>query len=141
MIVIYIRVIIQPLCKLYVTEGGQRLATYGKNINIRNTANLFIMTIKECISKIDELDDHADIYAKRIDGKFNSNSEAVILVLTEEEQSLPPAIISKEKCPGFDYFLEVFIIKEVLEGYIQNTPTANLEMIADRIVYYAEYDA
>lgn len=99
------------------------------------------MTVKECISKIDELNDDAVIYAKRIDGKFNSSSETVILELTEEEQDLPAATILKDKCPGFDYFLEIFLIKEVLDGYIQNNPSAGLSMKADRIVYYAEFDA
>lgn len=99
------------------------------------------MTVKECISKIDDLNDDAVIYAKRIDGKFNSFSETVILNLTEKEQELPTATISQDKCPGFDYFLEIFIIKEVLDGYMQNNPNADLSMKADRIIYYAEFDA
>ena len=99
------------------------------------------MTIQDCICQIESIDDDTVIYAKRIDGKFSVMSDAVILELTDDEQELPTAEISEIKCPGFDYFLETFIIKEVLEGFTKYNPSATVLMKADRVVYYAEFDA
>jgi hypothetical protein len=99
------------------------------------------MTIKDYISKIDELSDDVTVFAKRINDQFIIDSEAVLLELTEDEESLPTKDISLLKCPGFDYFLEVAIIKEVLEDFTEEKPKANLKQKAERIVYYAEFDA
>lgn len=80
------------------------------------------MTVQDCISQIESIEDDTVIYAKRIYGKFSVMSDVVILELTDDELELPIAKISAIKCQGFDYFLETFIIKEVLEGFAQNNP-------------------
>jgi len=52
------------------------------------------------------------VFAKRIDGKFEATSEAVILGMTEEEAELKIIDFVQSKCPGFDYFLELYILQD-----------------------------
>jgi hypothetical protein len=81
------------------------------------------------------------IFAKKVDGKFEPNSEAILLKLTLEEMEMNTTKISDSKCPGFDYFLELFILQdfyndlEKLEEY-----KSGIEKVK-RIIYYAEFDA
>ncbi|MFN8306983.1 MAG: hypothetical protein U0T79_09430 [Ferruginibacter sp.] len=96
------------------------------------------MTLKDLIEIIDTVDEDMIVYAKRIEGNFKTTSDAVILDLTDEERSMPTKTISEIKCPGFDYFLEVFLIKEVLEDY---TSSSDLLIKTERVIYYAEFDA
>lgn len=97
--------------------------------------------IHEIISMIDEVNEDAVVYAKRIEGEFKDSSETVLLELTEEEQELPTAEIARLKCPGFDYFLEVFLIKELLEDFLHQNPRWDFNQKVERVIYYAEFDA
>lgn len=90
---------------------------------------------------IDEIDEDAVVYAKKIEGEFKSSSEAIFLELTDEEQELLPSEIARLKCPGFDYFLEVFLIKELIEDLLHQYSEWNLNQKVDRVIYYAEFDA
>jgi hypothetical protein len=99
------------------------------------------MTIREVISKADELNEYLVIYAKRQDGKFLSSSEAVLLDLTDEEKELLTHEIANKYCPGFDYFLEVFLVKEMVEDLRASEEYKSLEKQVERIIYYAEFDA
>jgi hypothetical protein len=96
-----------------------------------------ITTIREIIERIDEYSDYSTLYAKKIDGQFRSNSEFVVLELTEDEMSLPTKDISQQKCPGFEYFLEVFLIKDMLDEAAEGH---DMNKTIEIIVHYAEYD-
>lgn len=99
------------------------------------------MTIKDIISNINELREEAVIYAKKINGRFESSSEVVLLELTEEERELLTKDISEKYCPGFDYFLEGFMVKEMVQD-IRIVPEYNsVDQQVKRIIYYAEFDA
>jgi hypothetical protein len=99
------------------------------------------MTIKDVISNINELSEEAVIYAKKINGRFESSSEVVLLELTEEERELLTKDISEKYCPGFDYFLEGFMVKEMVQD-IRIVPEYNsVDQQVKRIIYYAEFDA
>ncbi|SHJ25839.1 hypothetical protein SAMN02745146_2646 [Hymenobacter daecheongensis DSM 21074] len=107
------------------------------NFNLKELYIMTVRTIRECITKINELSDNAVVYAKRINGQFGSDSETILLELTEEEEGLKVDAIAQMKCPGFDYFLEVLLIKEVLE----DEHTADLSQQIESVIQYAEYDA
>jgi len=100
------------------------------------------MNIGEVISKLNELgelskpNEYLVIYAKRIDGKFTSSSEAVLLELTEEEMDLKISEIINKYCPGFDYFIEVFVVEDMILD-----KSCSIEQKIDRVIYYAEFDA
>jgi len=99
------------------------------------------MTIKDVISNISELSEESVIYAKRIGGRFESSSEVVLLELPEEELELLTKDISEKYCPGFDYFLEGFMVKEMVQD-IRIVPEYNtVDKQVKRIIYYAEFDA
>jgi hypothetical protein len=97
--------------------------------------------ILECKNYEDSEEMMYQIFAKKINGRFESNSEAILLKLTLEEMEINTADISNSKCPGFDYFLELFILQdfykdlEKLEEY-----KLDIEKVK-RIIYYAEFDA
>lgn len=57
------------------------------------------------------------IYAKRINGKFQPDSESLVLKLTIEEMEMKSIEVAEEKCPGFDYFLEMFVLKDFTKIY------------------------
>lgn len=107
-------------------------------ISLTNTKH---MTIKDIILNIETMNEEAVVYAKTISGEFTRQSEAILLELTEDELALKTTEIAKVKCPGFDYFLEAFMIKEMVEDLNNLTPKWDIGKITDRIIHYAKYDA
>ncbi|AUC15855.1 hypothetical protein BTO06_12145 [Tenacibaculum sp. SZ-18] len=97
------------------------------------------MKLIELITNIDEIDEEAVLYVKRIDGDFSRESEVVILNLTEEELEWKTFEITEKKCPGFEYFMEAFLIKEFMEDVSSQYPS--LEKKCDRLIHYVEFDA
>ena len=100
------------------------------------------MTLAEMISKIEDQNEEAIIFAKRIDGRFTPSSEAILVELKDEEDDLQTSEIADKHCPGFDYFLEVFLVIDMAEEDLSNAVGfKSLEQRIDRIIYYAEFDA
>ena len=99
------------------------------------------MTLNEIIINCETYDEFSFVYAKRLNDKFLANSEAIVLTLDESEIQTNTAEIARQKCPDFDYFLEVFIIEDIfkdlkeLEGYKLD------EKKIESVIYYAENDA
>ena len=79
------------------------------------------------------------IFAERIGGEFRPESAAVVLELSESELGRPIREVAAERVPGMEYFLEVFIAIEILEGL--QSKGAEFGTIVERVIYYAEYDA
>ena len=84
------------------------------------------MTLEEAIAKLDTLDEDAD------------EDEDVTLYVREPWTASSECVAapSGSNPAGFRYFLEVSIIREVLEG-IEGT---DIDPIV-RVIHYAEYDA
>jgi hypothetical protein len=99
------------------------------------------MTISEIITNIGEQNEEAIIFAKKADGKFSPSSEAVLIELDEEEHGSLTNEIADKHCPGFDYFLEVFLVKDMVEDLKNTVGYKSLEQQIDRIIHYAEFDA
>jgi hypothetical protein len=58
-----------------------------------------------------------------------------VLVPYHEDLRIPAAITEA----GFEYYLEVSTAREVLEGFLERSPS--LEQIVDYLTFYAENDA
>jgi len=99
------------------------------------------MDIQKLIANVNDLPDDAVIYAKRVEGRFHHSSEAVSIELTEEEIDEMTEDISAKYCPGYDYFLEVALIKELLEDIADDPEFNSVEEKARRVIHYAEFDA
>jgi hypothetical protein len=99
------------------------------------------ITLREAILNSTNINPYSTIYALKIDGKFSSASQAVILELSEEEQEMKTYEIAELKRPGFDYFLELFMIQEMFEAMNAEKPRRSDDEIVNRIIYYGEYDA
>ncbi|GAO44737.1 hypothetical protein [Flavihumibacter petaseus] len=99
------------------------------------------MTIQEVISNIVELSEDAVIYAKKVDAKFHPLSEVVLLELSDEDLELPTKKVAEKHCPGYDYFLEGFIVKEMVQDMRLVPEYESVEKQVNRIIYYAEFDA
>lgn len=97
------------------------------------------MHLHEVIAGLSECSAETMIFAERIGGKFRPESGAVMLELSESELSRPIREVAAERAPGMEYFLEVFIALEMLEGL--RSTGADLGAIVERIIYYAENDA
>lgn len=98
------------------------------------------MKLIEFITNINEIDEESVLYVKRIDGQFLSESEVTILKLTEEELEWKTYDVTKRKCPGFEYFMEAFLIKEFMED-IDKQEYPTLEKKCKRLIHYVEFDA
>lgn len=81
------------------------------------------------------------VFAKRNKNGFEATSETVVLSLTEEEAAMKIKDIADSKCPGFDYFLEFFILQDFFEDIKDLTEYESDEEKVKRVIYYAEFDA
>jgi hypothetical protein len=99
------------------------------------------MDLKEVIKSSFNLSEDLVVYAKKIDGRFLSSSEVILLQLTAEEQGLNTNEITDKKCPGFHYFLEMFIIKEMMKGFETVETQSDVEQKIETVIHYAEFDA
>lgn len=97
------------------------------------------MKLIEVLTKIQKIDEESVLYVKRIDSQFSCESEVTILKLTEEELEWKTFEVTKKKCPGFEYFMEFFLVKEFMEDISSQYP--NLEKKCDRLIHYVEFDA
>jgi hypothetical protein len=93
-----------------------------------------MMTLLEAIRDLDSLDEGSTIYAAE---PWSADSQAV--VAPEPDTGGLPAEARK---PGLKYFLEVFVARDFLEGWVGNLdaePTTQ-EKVA-RLIQYAITDA
>ncbi|GAA0733956.1 hypothetical protein [Aquimarina litoralis] len=98
------------------------------------------MKLIEFLKNIEEIDEESVLYVKRIDDQFSRESEVTILNLTEEELEWKTFEVTEKKCPGFVYFMEVFLIKEFMED-IANREYPTVEKKCERLIHYVEFDA
>ena len=101
------------------------------------------MLLHDVIQQLDGLPEEATVFAGRLGGHFTPASEAVCLELTEEESSTPIDEVAARRAPGKQYFLEVFVAREALEGWMSMRGVKALapEEATGVIIHYAEHDA
>ena len=101
------------------------------------------MLLRDAIANLDSLPEAATLFAERIDGRFRAESSALVHELTEQEIQLPIREVAAKMTPGLDYFLEVHIAREIIEGLKANhiAVTPSVEQSIECIIYYAENDA
>ncbi|MBG6130052.1 hypothetical protein IWQ47_001865 [Aquimarina sp. EL_43] len=97
------------------------------------------MKLIELLTNIEKIDEESVLYVKRIDCEFSSESEVTILNLTEEELEWKTFEVTEKKCPGFEYFMEAFLVKEFMEDISLQYPT--LEKKCERLIHYVVFDA
>lgn len=95
------------------------------------------MKLKEAIHNISDYSEEAIFFAERINGEFRAESGVVALELNDDELAMQLADFAKIKAPGKEYFLEVSIIADMVDGL----DTKLVDKLVDRIIYYAENDA
>ena len=101
------------------------------------------MTLCELIENVADLPEDATLFVERIGGSFTPLSRAVPVVIPDDMTTKPIREVAAQLAPGLEYFLEVLIIREVLEDWAQNA-SANrpaLQQALERVIYYAENDA
>ena len=89
-------------------------------------------TIMDVIGRIDELDAEDVIFARP---GWNEKAEAVIFRLMEDHRAPPEA-----GALGFKYFLEVDVVRQVLEEFRDNLNVSLLTKCR-RVIQYATFDA
>lgn len=92
------------------------------------------MTLNDVINQLDSFDDDDTIYAKQ---PWKPDSEAIIA--TEPDDGGLPDEAAKINA---EYFLEVFLANEFLEGWLSNlaqSPSPKEQCL--RLIQYAENDA
>jgi len=89
------------------------------------------MKLIDIASKLDEISTDTFICAKR---PWNKKSETLLVPFTDDF-CIPQDVKDK----GFEYFLEIDTVNEILEGFIDRLSTT--EKVCDFIIYYAENDA
>jgi hypothetical protein len=95
-------------------------------------------TLRSIIKDINSFDENLNIivYAEKKDKVWDQNSNALVLLEDLEESKSS----RKER---FLYFLEVYLIKEVIEVWKEWSDNLNpdIEELCDAVIYYAENDA
>ncbi len=101
------------------------------------------MLLREGIQQLDRLPTEATFFAARVDGRFTPTSEAMCLELTEAERRSPVRDVAAKRAPGKDYFLEVFVAREALEGWrsMRGVDRLDPDEAARVVIHYAEHDA
>jgi hypothetical protein len=89
------------------------------------------MNLQQIIADRDALPENHFICARK---PWQKDSES-ILIPYPEDLGIPAEI----KAKGFMYFLEVDIVREILEPFLAVNPTP--DQIFAFVLYYAEYDA
>lgn len=101
------------------------------------------MKLFEIIQTINTFDRDGIIFLQRIDHLFHSKSDAVVMLLTDEELEMNVDEFAASRCPGKSYFLEISLAQEILQGWADNhngqPPTT--EQACECVIHYAEYDA
>jgi hypothetical protein len=95
------------------------------------------MGLRKIITDYSDINDDLIVYAKKIDGRFQSSSQVVLLELTEDEKDMNTTDITEQKCPGFSYFMEVFLIKEIMQDF----DIKDIEGKIEAVIHYVEFDA
>ena len=98
------------------------------------------MNLLEIIKSIDSFDDQGIVFAEPIEEKYSLNSNAEVLILSDDELAMHTDQVANIYCPGKHYFLEIGIINGLVKG-MQETGTSNYETICKRVISYAENDA
>jgi methionine synthase II (cobalamin-independent) len=103
------------------------------------------MNLTEVILKCNQYVDSEEfiymVFAKRLNDKFESQSEAKVLQLPVDEMEMNLTDIKNSKCPGYDYFLEMNIIQDFFEDIKKMNEYKSDDEKVNRIIYYAEFDA
>lgn len=99
------------------------------------------MDLRAIIAGSADISDDLVVYAKKIDGRFLSSSEAILLALTGEELEMTVDEIAARKCPGFSYFLEMFLISELIQDFENSDVKSDVEQKIEKVIHYAEFDA
>lgn len=86
----------------------------------------------ELIANVDQMDAEDVLFIKP---DWQPESEARVFRLTDDYRAPDEA-----KALGYEYFLEVDVIRQVLEEF-RNRADASLEEKCRRIIHYATYDA
>jgi len=89
------------------------------------------MKLIDVIAGLDDISEETFICVRR---PWNNDAEALLVPFTDDL-----GIPAEVKAQGFEYFLEVYIAREILEGFMQRGPT--LEQVTDFVTYYADNDA
>jgi hypothetical protein len=95
------------------------------------------MDLRKIITDCSDVNDDLIVYAKKIDGRFQSSSQVVLLELTEDEKDMNTTDITQQKCRGFSYFMEVFLIKEIMQDF----DIKDIEKKIEAVIHYVEFDA
>lgn len=109
------------------------------NLEVKPTSNQQKMTIQQLIENINSIEnDYSVVFAKKIEDKFKSDSIIIIVEIDEEsDEDISKTVI--EKNPEFDYFLELFLIKEMVEDLKEDF--SNVDELVNRVIHYVKYDA
>ncbi|MCS3552695.1 MULTISPECIES: hypothetical protein [unclassified Sphingobacterium] len=81
------------------------------------------------------------IFAKRIEGKFQSASDAVVLEVEQEDWEIKITQIATTKYPGYEYFLEMDIAQYSYEDLLADEGYKSDDKKVEAIIHYAEFDA
>jgi len=99
-------------------------------------------TLRDTIANLSMLPDDATLFVERIEGAFHPWSRATAVVLSDDELEQPLAEVSASRAGGHDYFLESFVIVELLDAWQdarEDEPV--LDDFVARVIDYAEHDA
>jgi hypothetical protein len=99
------------------------------------------MTLDDVLSDLDSFPADGVIVAVKHGETFRADSEARVLSLDEEEQTLPVHRLAKLRAPGMSYVLEVDLAREVIDDQrTKRGRTPTTDEAIEAIVFFVEED-
>jgi hypothetical protein len=98
------------------------------------------MLLREAIRDLDALSLRATLFAELVDGHFSPASKVIALVLTDDDVSTPLREVAARRAPGMEYFLDVKIVRDALDGWrlIRLSEQVDADEATRVVIYYAE---
>lgn len=100
-------------------------------------------TLRDTIANLSMLPDDATLFVERIEGAFHPWSRTTAVVLSDDELEQPLADVSASRAAGQAYFLESFVIVELLDAYqvSEREEDPVLDDFVARVIDFAEHEA
>lgn len=98
------------------------------------------MNLSETIYKLENSTPETFIFVKALSEKINGETDALLLELSEEELELPLREVAKKRAPGYKYFLEAFLVKEIVDDWEVRYGESKKDDLLKTIINYAKND-
>ena len=98
------------------------------------------MKLSETIFKLEKYSPETFIFVKNVSGNIHGDTNTIVLELSEKELEVPLKEIAEKRAPGYKYFLETYLVKEIVDDWKVKYGNSKKDDLLKAIINYAEND-